>query len=95
MQDDATDELYVEVAHLQASTTGLSHDGEGVEEDVVEARPLGELGPELAGAVAQLLVREVPGRSLAIVDGRNERLESLELSLVLGSDDLGEEGIEH
>jgi len=43
VQDDAADQLHVEVAHVEEAAAGLADHGEGFDEQVVEGRALGQL----------------------------------------------------
>ena len=56
MQDDAADQLHVEVPHVQHAAAGLADDGEGFGQQVVERLAVGEPGAELVGLLAELLV---------------------------------------
>ena len=73
VEDDATDELNVEVAHADGALAGFADDGEGFGEDVVEGDlfggdalvgilyvgdGVGDALPELDGLIAELVVRE-------------------------------------
>ena len=49
VEDDAADELDVEVPHVQHAAAGLAHDGERFRDQVVERRSAGEPLPELGG----------------------------------------------
>ena len=42
MQNDAADQLHVEVPHVEDAAAGFAHDGEGLDQQVVERRALGE-----------------------------------------------------
>ena len=79
VQDDAADELDVEVPHVQHAAAGLAHDGEGFREQVVERRsavapaePLPELGG-LARAAASSERRWISA-SLALISATNGRM---------------------
>ena len=67
VEDDAADELDVEVAHADVPPRCLAHDGEGFGQDVVHALAVGQALAELVGLGAQLgvgqrLDRRAPGR---------------------------------
>jgi hypothetical protein len=59
VQHHAADQLHVEMALAEHALGGLAHRGEGRDQQVVEALAGGELGAELVGAGAQLLVGEL------------------------------------
>ena len=56
LQGQSTDELHVEVAHLERALRGFAHHGEGLGRDVVERLAVGEPLAELVGLGAQRLV---------------------------------------
>ena len=74
---------------------GLAHDGKRLDQQVVERLAVGDALPELRGLVAELLVGERLDLRLERADLRDARVEALELALVLGADDLGEELTDH
>ena len=59
VQNDAADQLHVEVAHVEHAAAALADHGEGFREQVVERGALGELLPELDGLVGQFLVGQL------------------------------------
>ena len=96
MQRDPADQLHVVVAHAGRSTGGFADGGEGLHQQVVERGALLESLPELCGLGAQFVVREGLVGGLELAYGRNKRLvESLELALGMGTDELGENAIQH
>ena len=58
VQDDAADQLHVEVPHVDRAAPGLPHDGERLGEQVVDGRALRQPLPELGGLRPQRLVGE-------------------------------------
>ncbi len=95
MEHDAADELHVEVPHVEHAAAGLAHDGEGLGQQVVERRAVGEPLPELGGLGAQLLVGEALDLGFLGVDLGDERPQALQFALVLGADDFREEGVDN
>ncbi len=95
MQDDAADQLDVEVAHVQDAAAGFADDGEGFDQDVVEGGALGEFLLEFNGLRGQFGVGELLDGGFALVDGGDERPNPLDLALVLGAEDFGQKGINH
>ena len=59
MQDDAADQLHVEVAHVEDAAAGFADDGEGFDEQVVERGAVGELLLEFDGLGGQFGVGEL------------------------------------
>ncbi len=88
VEDDATDELDVEVAHADGALSGFADDGEGFGEDSVEGglfggialvgvfRGVGDVGDGVGDALTELggLVAE-----LLVGEGLDGRLESVNL----------------
>jgi len=95
VQHDAADELDVEVAHVQRAARRLAHDGEGLRQQIVERLAARHTLAEARRLRAKLLVAERAHRRLELVDARHDRLHPLQLALVLGADDLGEDGLQH
>ena len=95
VQDHAADELDVEVAHLQLALRHLPADSEGVRQDVIRRGPVGQALFELVGLRPQVEVREQGQGRLLGVDLGDQRLESLELALVLAAEDLAEQDVDH
>ena len=91
MQDDATDELHVEVPHAEGAPAGFADDRERLRQQVVEALAGGEPLAELRRLRPKLFVGQDVGGVLERVDGGYQRRDSLEFAFVLGADDLSEE----
>ena len=79
VEHHAADQLHVEMAHAQHTLAGLAHRGEGRNDQVIERGALGQLGLELLGAGAQLLVAELGQLGFERVDRRHLALISLDL----------------
>ena len=95
VQHHAADELDVEMALAERALGRLAHGREGRDEDVVEGLAGGELGPELVGAGAQLLVGERCDLGLERVDGGDPGTVGLEPPIVGRAEDLLRESAEH
>ena len=92
---DSSNQLDVEVAHLERAPPGLAHDGEGINEEPVERFALGSSLTKGSGLVTQLLIGERTDLGLAGADLSDDRLQALEHALILCSEDFGKKGIEH
>ena len=95
MENDAADELDVEVAHPGRPAGGLADDGEGLGEDVVHGGALGELLLELGGLCPQLVVGQGLEAGLEVVDDGDERLDLLEGAVVIGAEQLAGNPLVH
>src|SRR5262245_20160386 len=95
MEHHPAHELDVEVAHAQAAAPDLAHHCEDLGEDLVELGPVLELLPELVGARAEGLVRPAPDLGLEGIDRGDARTHPLDVTLVLGAEDLAEDQIDH
>ncbi len=82
MEDDATDELDVEVAHADASPRRLAHDGERLGQDIVHGLAVGETLAELVGLGAQLGVAQGLDRRLEVVDPGDDGADFLDRALI-------------
>ena len=95
MEDDAADELDVEVPHVERAAARLANDGERLGQEVVERLAGSEALPELRGLRAELFVGELPGSagSFALTT-RDERLDALQLAVVRRADNFGKECVD-
>jgi hypothetical protein len=82
VQNHAADHLHVEVPQPDRPARGLPHHGEGLLQQVVQGRALGQPGLELLGLAAQLCVGQ--GRKLRLmgVDLADPGLQGLDLAVV-------------
>ena len=95
VQHDAADELDVEMAHVEHAPAGLANDGEGLGQQVLERRAVREPLPELGGPGAELLVGKPLNLGFFGVDLGHERTNPLQLAIVRGADDFGEESVDN
>ena len=95
VQDDAADQLDVEVAHPQDAPAGLTDDGEGLRHEVVQGCALRQALLELQGPGGQRTVVQDPHRRLQRADLLDDRPDAFQLALVLGAYDAGEDGVDH
>ncbi len=68
VQDDAADQLHVEVAHVEEAAAGLADHGEGFDEQVVEGRALGQFFLEFDGFGGQIDIGKLLDGWFQVVD---------------------------
>ncbi len=83
-------QLDVVVALADLAAGRLAHDGEGLDEQVVEILPVGQTGPELDGLGRQGLVGEGFGLRFERVDLGDQGLEGPDLLAFTGTEELVE-----
>ena len=88
VQDDAADQLDVEVPHVENAAAGFAHGGERRHQNIVERSALRDLLLERDRLRGQFLIGELLDAPLHIVDGRDQRAHGLDVALVLGAEDL-------
>ncbi len=86
MQHDAAHQLHVEMALAERALGGLAHRGEGLGQDVVELRPVGEPLLELRGSRAQLVVGQRRQLRLQLVDRGDDVRQALDVAIVGGAE---------
>ncbi len=91
MEDDAADELDVEVPHIEGALAGLAADGKRFDQEVVERFAVGQPLLEFDGLRGEIGVRELLHLRLEVADGRDSGTDRLDLTLVFRSEDLGED----
>ena len=96
MEDDAADELDVEVPHVQHAAAGLANDGEGFGEQVVERRI--RLASRCRNSA--VLARSSSSESRCDlgflgIDLGDERSNPLQLAVVRRADDFRQEGVDN
>src|SRR6202167_4284785 len=95
VQDDAADQLHVEVAHVEEAAASLADYGESLDEQVVERRSLGQLFLEFDGFGGQIDIGKLLDLRLEVVDGGDDGLNGLDFAFVLGAKNLGQNGVAH
>jgi hypothetical protein len=95
VQHHATDQLHVEMAHIEDAFAGFADDRECFHQQVVDRLAIGNTLPELARLVSKLLLGKGLHLRLERTNFRDARHEPLELALVLRPYDLGEELTDH
>jgi hypothetical protein len=88
VQDHATQELDIEMAHAEHPLGGFAAHGESIGEDIVQGFALGQALLELGGLVQKLLVVERGHLGLENVDLVHEGVELFELLRIRVADDL-------
>ena len=95
VQDDAPDELDVEMAHLGRPAGGLPDDGEGLREDVIEAGALGQLLLEFGGLGPELVVGQGLDAGFEIVNGGDKGAQPLQGAVVVVAEELAGNPLVH
>ena len=95
VQDDAADQLDVEVAHVQHAAAGFADYGKGFRNEVVERRSAGEPLPELGGLRHQLVVGEALDFRFLGIDLGDERPNPLQLAVVCRANNFRQEGVDN
>ena len=90
VQHDAADELHVEVPHAEHAPARLADDGEGVDQQLVELGALVVPLAKLRRPGTKIVVRKRANIVLPLSDSGDEWLNSLEIALILGAEDLGQ-----
>ena len=93
VQRDSTDQLRIEVPHIEDAATGFAHRGEGRDQKVVELRALRELFFEGDGLRGQVLIGHLLHARLHVIDRGDHGTHSLYFTFVLSAKNLGEDGI--
>ena len=96
VEDDAADELDVEVPHVQHAAAGFAHDGERFGDQVVERRRrLASRCAELGGLASELVVGQALGLGFLGIDLGDERPNALQLAVVCRADNFRQEGVDN
>ena len=95
VQDDAADQLHVEVAHVEEAAAGFADYGEGFDEQVVKGRALGQLFLEFDGFGGQIDIGKLLDGGFQVVDSGDDRLNGLDFAFVFGAKNLGQDGVNH
>ena len=85
LQDDAADQLHVEVTHVEEAAAGFADHGEGFDEQVVEGRALGQFFLEFDGFGGQIDIGELLDGRFQVVDCCDDGLDGLDFALVFGA----------
>jgi len=95
VEDDASQDLDIEMAHLERPAGRLADAGERLDENVVQGSALSELFLELGRLRPQLVVGEGLDRGFEGVDGRDDGPDFLQDSVVVGPENFLEEPLIH
>ncbi|MCY1449880.1 hypothetical protein D9M71_666500 [compost metagenome] len=85
VQGHAADQLDIEVAHAHDPLAGLTRDGEGLWQQLIEGLAFGQTLFELCGLGTQLFVREGHHLLFEGIDGLHRLEQAFDLALVLAS----------
>ena len=88
MQDDAADELHVEVPHVERAAAGLADDRERLRQQIVERLAAREPVAEFLGLGAELIVGERLNLGFFRADHVHERTDLLQFAIVVRPEDL-------
>ncbi len=91
VEDNAADQLHVEMAHVQEAAAGFADHGESFNQQVVEGRALGQLFLELDGLGGEVDIGELLDGWFQVVDGGDEGLNGLDFARVFGAKNLGQD----
>src|SRR5262245_39112947 len=95
MQHDTTDQLLVEVAHVEDAPASLTDDGERFDQDVIERCALGEPFFKLNRPGGEIGVGELLDFRLQRVDGVDGGTYGFHIPLSLRAEDLRENCVYH
>ena len=95
VQNDAADELDIEVPHVKDAAAGLTANGEGFDQQVVERFAVFNALLEVDGFLGQFGVGELLERGFEIVNGGDHRTEPLDFAFVPGPENFRKSGVEH
>ncbi len=96
VEDDAADELHVEVPHVQHAAAGLADDGKGFRNQIVERRRRSPSRCRNSAVFARsCVVGEALDFGFLRIDFGDERPNPLQLAVVRGADDFREEGVDN
>ena len=95
VQDDAADQLHVEVAHMQDTPAGFADDGEGFNEQIVERGALGDFFLEFDGLGGKVDIGEGLELRFQFVNGGNSRPKRFYFALVFGAENLCQYCVNH
>ena len=86
VQDDAADELYVEMAHPEGTLRRLAHHGKGLGQKIVKVLALFEPSLELVRLGAQVRIGQGLDGCFLRVDAVHDQADALDLTLVPGAE---------
>ena len=86
VEHHATHQLHVEVTLAERAFGRLANRCEGLDQEVVEFRPISELLPKALGAGTQLLIGHRLELRLDLVDRRDDRPKALYVTIIGGAE---------
>ena len=95
MENDAADQLDIEMAHAEGPLGSLPHDGKGLGQEIVKRLFAFKALSELVGLGPQVLVRQAGDAAFQGVYIVNQHLDALELALVRGAENLLQDRSDH
>jgi len=95
VENRSSDELHVEVPHVQDAAAGFPADGERLDQQIVQGLAICDALLEFDGFLGQFGVGELLESGFEIVDRGDNWTEPLKFTLVTGPEDFRKSGVEH
>ncbi len=95
MQNDAANQLHVEVAHIQDAPAGFAANGEGFYQKVVEGCAVRHALFEFDRFRRKILIGKFLQLRFERIDGRDHWLNAFDLSIMFSAKDFGERTFDH
>ena len=87
MENDAADQLHIEMAHVQLAAGHFTTDREGLRQDVVQGLPGLKALLELLGLVREGMIGERSQAGFQAVNARDNRHQRLDFTIILAAED--------
>src|SRR5205807_4590188 len=95
VEHDAADQLDVEMAHVEEAAAGLTHYGEGLNQQVIGGCALSHALSEFNGFSGKVDIGELLHLRFELIDGRDGRQKRFDLALVFGAEYFSQNGVDH
>ena len=95
VKDHAANQLHVEMAHVEDAAAGFADHGKGFDQEVVERSALSDSFFEFNSFSGQVDIGKFAKSRLQSGDFRDHGQHALDFTLVFGSEDFGQNGINH
>ena len=90
MQDDAADELYIEMAHTDSSFAGLSYEGKCLRQQLIQGFTVGESFPEFGSFLRECRVGQLRKFLFIAVDDGNGPAHMTQDAIIPAAKQLGD-----